>query len=100
MSRYSQGWKRPTKLLTEILDPVLLCNNLGATQNAQMANMREDTSVSTSNGHNALSIKEAVRVAQGNNFMGLICSSRLLVCMNWQTLNSKADSFARLWYHH
>lgn len=29
-------------------------------------------------GRNSLSIKEAVRIAQSNNFMGLICTSRLL----------------------
>lgn len=27
-----------------------------------------------------MSIKEAVKIAQSNNFMGLVCSSRLLVC--------------------
>lgn len=26
-----------------------------------------------------MSVKEAVKVAQGNNFMGLVCSARLLV---------------------
>ena len=26
-----------------------------------------------------MSVKEAVRIAQSNNFMGLVCSSRLLV---------------------
>lgn len=30
-------------------------------------------------GRASMSLKEAVRVAQSNNFMGLICSSRLLV---------------------
>lgn len=29
-------------------------------------------------GRASLSIKEAVRIAQSNNFMGLICTSRLL----------------------
>lgn len=31
-----------------------------------------------SDGSNALSIKEAVRIAQSNNFMGLVCRSRIL----------------------
>ncbi|KAF2416400.1 hypothetical protein EJ08DRAFT_600583, partial [Tothia fuscella] len=31
-----------------------------------------------SSGRTVLSVKEAVQVAQNNNFMGLICSSRLL----------------------
>ena len=34
----------------------------------------------SSSGHNSFSIKEAVRIAQSNNFMGLMCTSRLLVC--------------------
>ena len=32
-----------------------------------------------SDGSNSMSIKEAVRVAQSNNFMGLVCSSQILV---------------------
>lgn len=32
-----------------------------------------------SDGRNSMSIKEAVRVAQSNNFMGLVCSSQILV---------------------
>jgi len=55
---------------------VLLCNNLGdelvASETANAA-----TAI-VSSGRQALSVKEAVRVAQSNNFMGLICSSRLL----------------------
>jgi CDK inhibitor PHO81 len=31
-----------------------------------------------SSGRTMLSVKEAVQLAQNNNFMGLICSSRLL----------------------
>lgn len=30
----------------------------------------------------AISVKEAVRIAQSNNFMGLICNARLLVRYN------------------
>jgi CDK inhibitor PHO81 len=32
----------------------------------------------TSCGRTDMSIKESVRIAQSNNFMGLVCSSRLL----------------------
>lgn len=32
-----------------------------------------------SSGRTRISIKEAVRIAQSNNFLGLMCSSRLLV---------------------
>ncbi|KAI4164494.1 MAG: hypothetical protein LQ342_001807 [Letrouitia transgressa] len=31
-----------------------------------------------SSGHSYMSVKEAVRIAQSNNFMGLVCNSRLL----------------------
>lgn len=54
------------------LDPVLLCDEIGA-ENAPSSSI-------LSSGRTTLSVKEAVRVATSNNFMGLICSSRLLVC--------------------
>ena len=57
-----------------ILDPVLLCNDLGAKREASTSG-----AVVTSSGHHSMSVKEAVRIAQSNNFMGLVCSSRLLV---------------------
>lgn len=60
------NWKQPNF-------PVFLCNDLG----------REDTLPSVgliqSHGRRSASIKEVVRIAQSNNFMGLICFSRLLV---------------------
>jgi CDK inhibitor PHO81 len=60
------NWKQPNY-------PVFLCNDLG----------REDqTGQSLSvqiSGRRTTSIKESVRIAQNNNFMGLICCSRLLV---------------------
>jgi hypothetical protein len=39
-----------------------------------------------SSGRTTTSVKEAVRIAQSNNFMGLMCSSRLLVSgkQNWR----------------
>ncbi|WZH39357.1 Ankyrin repeat nuc-2 [Fusarium acuminatum] len=59
------NWKQPNF-------PVFLCNDLG----------REETSGATglalSSGRRSASIKEVVRIAQSNNFMGLICYSRLL----------------------
>lgn len=60
------NWKQPNF-------PVFLCNDLG----------REDPmlapNVIQSHGRRSRSIKEVVRTAQSNNFMGLICCSRLLV---------------------
>jgi CDK inhibitor PHO81 len=61
------NWKQPNF-------PVFLCNDLG----------REDRMTAPkafqSSGRRSTSIKEAVRIAQSNNFMGLMCYSRLLVC--------------------
>lgn len=56
------------------LDPVLLCNDLGTKRDPT-----NPGAVVKSNGHGAISVKEAVRVAKSNNFMGLVCNSRLLV---------------------
>ncbi|KAG5787178.1 hypothetical protein H9Q69_013751 [Fusarium xylarioides] len=53
------NWKQPNF-------PVFLCNDLG----------REETAGPS--GRRSTSIKEVVRIAQSNNFMGLICYSRLL----------------------
>ncbi|KAG6179494.1 anaphase-promoting complex subunit Apc3 [Claviceps purpurea] len=59
------NWKQPNF-------PVFLCNDLG----------REATSGPTNakytSGRRSMSIKEVVRIAQGNNFMGLMCYSGLL----------------------
>lgn len=57
-----------------LLDPVLLCNDLGTKRDP-----KNPGAVVKSNGHGSISVKEAVRVAQSNNFMGLVCNSRLLV---------------------
>lgn len=58
------NWKQPNY-------PVFLCNDLGR-------EARAAGSISTqSSGRRTTSIKEAVRIAQNNNFMGLICCSRL-----------------------
>jgi CDK inhibitor PHO81 len=60
------NWKQPNF-------PVFLCNDLGR-EDAGMA-----PRVVQSSGRRSASIKEVVRIAQSNNFMGLICYSRLLV---------------------
>ncbi|KAL8909727.1 MAG: hypothetical protein Q9207_000036 [Kuettlingeria erythrocarpa] len=58
------NWKQPNY-------PVLLCNDLGTVRSSTPSDL-------TSDGHTSFSVKEAVRIAQSNNFMGLVCSSRLL----------------------
>lgn len=58
------------------LDPVLLCNDLGSARDATSPG----AAVVESSGRGSMSVKEAVRIAQSNNFMGLICCSTLLVC--------------------
>lgn len=60
------NWKQPNF-------PVFLCNDLG-----QVEAMPAPKVIQIS-GRRTLSVKEAVRIAQSNNFMGLICCSRLLV---------------------
>ncbi|KAI4173519.1 MAG: hypothetical protein LQ343_002857 [Gyalolechia ehrenbergii] len=59
------NWKQPNY-------PVLLCNDLGAVRGPASGVLP------SSDGHNSISVKEAVRIAQSNNFMGLVCSSRLM----------------------
>ncbi|KAI9893210.1 MAG: phosphate system positive regulatory protein pho81 [Vezdaea aestivalis] len=63
------NWKQPNY-------PVFLCNDLGRDSTLEGAG-GSSTTVQSS-GHLALSIKEAVRIAQSNNFMGLVCISKLL----------------------
>lgn len=60
------NWKQPNY-------PTFLCNDLG--RDEQMLN----PTVLQISGRRTASIKEAVRIAQDNNFMGLVCSSQLLV---------------------
>lgn len=57
-----------------LIDPVLLCNDLGTQRDPG-----HPGAIVPSNGHASISIKEAVRIAQSNNFMGLMCNYRLLV---------------------
>jgi CDK inhibitor PHO81 len=65
-----------TNLLS--LDPVLLCNDLG--QIRDLAGDVDALPLVNSSGRASMSIKESARIAQSNNFMGLICRSSLLVC--------------------
>ncbi|CAJ2511461.1 Uu.00g070860.m01.CDS01 [Anthostomella pinea] len=59
------NWKQPNF-------PVFLCNDLGR------AEVMPAPNVIQSSGRRTFSVKEVVRIAQNNNFMGLICCSRLL----------------------
>ncbi|KAL8812627.1 MAG: hypothetical protein Q9200_000886 [Gallowayella weberi] len=51
--------------------PILLANDLGAGPPHSVSHLHSDD-------HNSFSVKEAVRIAQSNNFMGLICRFRLV----------------------
>ena len=62
--------------LTDLSDPVLLCNDLGT---GREAGSQSAGAIVASSGHHSMSVKEAVRIAQSNNFMGLVCGSNLLV---------------------
>ncbi|KAM3436635.1 hypothetical protein MY4824_004228 [Beauveria thailandica] len=59
------NWKQPNF-------PVFLCNDLGREE------VESASTMANAHGRRSTSIKEAVRIAQNNNFMGLICYSRLL----------------------
>ena len=59
------------------LDPILLCNDLGVAPTTA-GHRHSNPNVVINSGTTDMSIKESVRIAQSNNFMGLICSSRLL----------------------
>ncbi|KAH8811787.1 hypothetical protein F5884DRAFT_855122 [Xylogone sp. PMI_703] len=60
------NWKQPNY-------PVFLRNDLGREGIAEPSSLAVEI-----NGRRTTSIKESVRIAQSNNFMGLICNSRLL----------------------
>lgn len=57
---------------------MLLCNELGA--DGTLSPYGQSHTVESS-GRTTISVKEAVQIARDNNFMGLICSSRLLVSL-------------------
>ncbi|KAK3321190.1 ankyrin repeat protein nuc-2 [Cercophora scortea] len=70
------NWKQPNF-------PVFLCNDLGRLDLDRMVvdggnGEGEDDGVVLSSGTRTGSIKDVVRTAQSNNFMGLICCQRLL----------------------
>jgi CDK inhibitor PHO81 len=83
------NWKQPNY-------PVFLCNDLGR----EGGNPGSSNAISSS-GRRTTSIKEAVRIAQNNNFMGLICVSRLLVSQLPSRLYLLYMlSGHRIWYRH
>ncbi|KAI1631938.1 SPX domain-containing protein [Biscogniauxia mediterranea] len=59
------NWKQPNF-------PVFLCNDLGREETMLAPNVIQ------SSGRRTFSVKEVVRIAQNNNFMGMVCCSRLL----------------------
>ncbi|KAF1811111.1 ankyrin repeat protein nuc-2 [Eremomyces bilateralis CBS 781.70] len=67
------NWKQPNY-------PVLLCSELDPSDTMPPPPLPRwvSSTTETATSHVTLSVKEAVQVAQSNNFMGLICSSRLL----------------------
>jgi len=81
------NWKQPNY-------PVFLCNDLGR----EGGNPGSSNAISSS-GRRTTSIKEAVRIAQNNNFMGLICVSRLLVSHLVPPIKKYANG-NRIWYRH
>ena len=68
--------------LTFSLDPVLLCNSLGAKATSPLSPSPPEAASSrvsnSSLSDGTMSIKEAVRIATTNNFMGLIARQDLL----------------------
>lgn len=63
------NWKQPNF-------PVFMCNDLGRAE-VSMA-PPQMIAAAVNHGRRSSSIKEVVRTAQGNNFMGLVVASRLL----------------------
>lgn len=57
---------------------MLLCNDLGKISDFTGEEAAHPAILSS--GRSSMSIKEAARIAQSNNLMGLICRSSLLVC--------------------
>lgn len=74
-------------------DPVLLCNELGAESSRSPSG---NTHIVESSGRTRISVKEAVQIARNNNFMGLICSSRLLVSICGMAKDSSTKSIQSL----
>lgn len=78
------NWKQPNcmplmsalSFLLIKVDPVLLCNSIGSRQHRSIS---PDTNNVILDGEYSLSVKDAVRVAQTNNLMGLVCTLEILV---------------------
>ncbi|CAK4033336.1 Ankyrin repeat nuc-2, partial [Lecanosticta acicola] len=64
------NWKQPNY-------PVFLCNELGVAPTNDSQGLANANMV-TNCGRMDMSLKESVRIATNNNFMGLVCTSRLL----------------------
>lgn len=84
------NWKQPNF-------PVFLCNDLGRESEVGIEGVGADAvsagDVVRSSGRRTTSVKEAVRIAKSNNFMGLICCSRLLVCVPLSVVYSYTSSY-------
>lgn len=79
------NWKQPNF-------PVFLANDLGR-EEVSMA-PPQMIAAAANHGRRSSSIKEVVRTAQSNNFMGLMVSSRLLVCSSLPLLSFFINFFA------
>lgn len=90
------NWKQPNF-------PVFMCNDLGR-EEVSMA-PPQMIAAAVNHGRRSSSIKEVVRTAQSNNFMGLVVASRLLVRHIKSTLGNhlmcaRANHSGRKWCLH
>lgn len=90
------NWKQPNF-------PVFMCNDLGR-EEVSMA-PPQMIAAAVNHGRRSSSIKEVVRTAQSNNFMGLVVASRLLVRHIKSTLGNhrmcaRANYSGRKWCLH
>ena len=58
---------------------MLLRNDLGSSKEAEIPQTGLTDAPVGRNGQQSVSVKEAVRIAQSNNFMGLVFRSKLMV---------------------
>lgn len=70
------NWKQPNF-------PVFLCNDLGRDAVSMAPPQMVIAAAAANHGWRSSSIKEVVRTAQSNNFMGLVISSRLVVSLGY-----------------
>ena len=84
------NWKQPNF-------PVFLCNDLGRTEmSTEATDGGSWESIQLESGRRSTSIKEVIRVAQNNNFIGLICCSQLLVGRQSPSLGRETNR-SRTW---